>query len=165
MENKTMEVRKALALFDTHSTAKYALVYANDNGRILVKVLDEPYKVSGLGYDDTIALKDVQYRIMDGVLFLRGTKIIHYTLSQIVEIVTPWGKRNVWKISNHERNDNLVEPFKETDVVLRKWIFFKKTIKAIDMDDISNVRKLQGWYLSKEEELYEAAFANFTLRE
>lgn len=156
-----MKIENALSNFNRWN-AKFASLHTYE-GNTTVKILDAPCYVSGRGWDNTIALKDVEYNVLDGILYIKGTRIYHYKLGTILEPVTLWSKRQVWKI-NHKYNDKLVEPFIETDVVIPKWLIFKKTIKGIDFEK-TNLKELKEWYLSKEEFQYEVALSNFTLKE
>jgi hypothetical protein len=153
-----MEIEKALS-YNSHSEAKYASLHTH-KGLSIFRTRTEPYCVSNSGWDDTIALKDVKYIVLEGVLYIKGTVIFHYMLGRVLVPV----KGLIWRI-NHEINDKLVVPLKgEEDIIIRKFLFFKKTIKGIDLNK-ADMKQFTPWLLSKEEHPYEIALSNFQLIE
>lgn len=159
-----MEITKALD-HNSRSETKYATLHTCQ-GVTTFKIRKQLYQVSPRGWDDTIALKDVEYNIIEGVLFLKGTKVYHYSITSILgDLLTSCGKRSIWKL-NDEINNRLAVPFEKEEFVIRKFFFFKKRVMAFNLEKItSNEGKVDTWYLSKDEYPYEIALSNFELIE
>jgi hypothetical protein len=151
-----MEIKTALA-FNGNSTAEYAVLFTNDSQSIL-RICEKPYPASPGG--NKIALKQIRYKILEGTLFIRGTRIYHYDFEHLLYLINTWGPRSLWKII-HKHNDKLVVPFIEEDLVIHRWWWKNKIVKGVDLTD----KEVLNWYLSKEEEPYEIATSNFIVRE
>ena len=164
-----MEIEKKLS-YNSRSTAEYVSL-STYKGCTTFKILKEPYYISPNDrWNDTISLKDVEYNIVDGVLFVKGTRIFHHTLGRILgDLITKRNKRSIWKV-NDNINNQLVEPFVKEDIVIRKFFFFRKTIKAFDLNrmlskDVVLLDEIKTHYLCKFQPQYEVALSNFELIE
>jgi hypothetical protein len=158
-----MEIQKALA-FNGISTAHYAVLFQDGEFRIRTT----PYPV--LPWRDTISLKDVKYKVLEGTLYIQGTRIYYYNFENLLTLIDTWGPRSLFKITYkrdkpgedlYNNNDKLVEPFVEQDLVIHRWWWKNKIIKGVDLTN----KEVLNWYLSKVEEPYEVAISNFIVRE
>lgn len=150
-----MEISQALDN-NRRSTAKYAVISGME-----LTIREEPYYViPNSSWDDSISLKDVEYNIVEGVLYVKGTRIYHYCTSHLLDLINVWGKRCLFKIK-HDRNNRLAEPLKEEDIVIKRWWRENKVVRGIDL----TYKEVPTWHLLKEEYPYEIAISNFKLRE
>lgn len=151
-----MEVQKRLSM-NSQSEAKYAVIVRNKTSNE-VWLGDEPWH--RLPWQEDISLKNVEYNIIEGVLYIKGTQIYYYNFPNILDRILTWGDRSLWTIFK-KNNDKLVEPFVETDVYIKRWWWNNKKMRGIDLTD----KKVYNWYLSKEENECEVALSNFKLVE
>ena len=109
---------------------------------------------------DTIALKDVKYRLEGGILYIQATQIFHENLSRFATYYeTFWAYRNIYIIG--ERQLELLEnPPEIKEVVIKRWWRNNLKFQAYEApEDASN------WFKLKEERSFEVALSNFKLRE
>ncbi len=153
-----MEISKALE-YNQASKVKYAFIDGDTN---VMKVSNDKEFHSSSRYPNDVSLRDVEYVIIEGSLFIRGTRIFHYHFTQLFDLVTIWGERSVYELKSDERNSELETPFEEMDIYIKKW-WGKKKIRGIDFTGILD--EFMGWYKLKKEEPFECAISNFKLLE
>lgn len=151
-----MEVQNAL---DPHSysTADYAVITRNKTS-YEVWIGKSPWCRSP--ESDDVSLKDVKYDIIEGVLYIKGTQIYYYHFDKICTIILTFGSRLLFKI-NSNINANLVEPFVETDIYIKRWWRKNKKVRGVDLTNIDIKERL----LLKKEDPREMALSNFKLVE
>lgn len=155
-----MEVQNKLnnRAFDSQSSSPYAVITRNKTGHE-VWISDSPYY--RVPWSEDISLKNVKYKITEGILYINGMQIYHYNFPNLLDLIEIWGNRSLWTI-NHKYNDKLVEPFVETDIYIKRWWRKNKKVRGVDLTDKVNI---DIWYLSKEENECEIALSNFKLVE
>jgi hypothetical protein len=94
------------------------------------------------------------------VLYIKGTQRFYYKFLEICQPIDIRDNRYLYKI-DYKRNDMLVVPFVEQDLIIKRWWGKTETAKGIDLTG----QKVTIWHLSKEEIPVELAMSNFTLKE
>lgn len=152
-----MEVQNKLG-YNSRSTANYAVIVRNKTGHE-VWIGETPWH--RVPWSEDISLKDVEYNIIEGVLYIKGTQIYYYNRPNLLSLIMTWGDRMLWTV-HHNNNDKLVEPFVETDIYIKRWWRNNKKLRGIDT---TGKEQPLEWYLSKEENECEVALSNFKLVE
>lgn len=109
-----------------------------------------------------ISLKDVQYAIINGVLYIKGIRIYFYNFHNIFEVVTTWGSRLLYTIYE-ERNQKLENPFVAEHIHIKRWWWKNKPFKGFDFTNAG--LPIYQWFKIKREDPYEIAISSFKLIE
>lgn len=140
----------------TRWKADFARLDKNNNEFIIRK---DTYYVS-LWESSNVSLRNVSYKIHEGVLYIKGTRIYFYDLPNLFLDYSSWKKEPYYKIFN-ENNDKLAIPFVETDIYIKKWWRINKWVKGVDLWGA----KIPYWHIAKQEDPFEFAMSSFKLRE
>jgi hypothetical protein len=138
-------------------TADFA--YLNKENREFI-IKKDPYPALPWQNSD-ISLKDVKYKIYEGVLYIKGTRIYYYNIPNLFLDFDSWGSTEPYYEICKLNNDKLVTPFIETDIYVKRWLLPNKWVKGVDLRD-PNILK---WHLAKQEDPFEFAMSSFKLRE
>ena len=153
-----MEIGKVLD--DGASKVKFA--YFDNEVKTFVISNREEF-VGSPRFPQDISLKDVEYKIYEGVLYVHGTRIHHFHFNHIFDLATVWSEKFVYMIISEEKNSQLEHPFEVTDVYIKRWWWKPKKIRGIDLTDVNE--DYHKWYKRKKEEPFEFAISNFKLIE
>lgn len=153
-----MEIGKVL----DNGASKVKFGYFDDELKTFVISNKEEF-VGSPRYPSDISLRDVEYKIYEGVLYVHGTRIFHYHFREIFDLATTWSERFVYMIISEKKNLELETPFEPTDVYIKRWWWKPKKIRGIDLTNVHD--DYYTWYKRKKEEPFEFAISNFKLIE
>ena len=152
-----MEAQKKLS-YSSRSNAKYALIYSGKYGNEIRTSNKHPWCRSDTSSE--MSLKDVEYGVIDGILYIKGIQIYYCHIDNIFNVLTTWGDRTLCTI-NQKYNEKLLYPFIEEDIYIRRWWWKTKKIKGLNITNLNTTK----WHLSKVETPCEITFNVFNLIE
>jgi hypothetical protein len=152
-----MEISKMLQSNPSHK-AKFAFLDKETCEFLILKTPSRNLPWRNL----EISLKDVQYAIINGVLYIKGIRIYYYDFDLIFDSVAFWGSRLLYKI-HEERNQKLEHPHIANDIYIKKWWWKNKKLKGFDFT-VTGLPKDQ-WFKIKKEDPYEIALSSFKIIE
>lgn len=109
--------------------------------------------------DDSISLKNGKYRLEDGVLFIKATRIYWKYLPYYCEREDCWSTKDIF-ILKDEFLESLETPPQAKIKVIKRWWRKDIKIKIIEFKEDD-----PRWYKAKEEFPFEIAIHNFRLNE
>lgn len=109
--------------------------------------------------DDLISLKNGVYRIEEGVLYIKATRIYFGYLPDYCEKEDVWSPRAIYW-PDEKFLLSLENPPKVKEVIIKRWWRNNKKIQAIELSEDD-----PRWYKAKTEHEFEIAISNFVLNE
>jgi hypothetical protein len=109
--------------------------------------------------EDYISLKGGEYRIENGILYIKASRIFWKKISRYCEEVDVFGLRKIY-LPNESFQENVENPPEVRTVVIKRWWRNNKKIQAIELFENDPI-----WYKQKQEFPFEMAIENFRLNE
>lgn len=141
--------------YETAFKSKYGHLFLGEDNNIL-NILDVPTH-DNRGESINYAIKDVEYSIVDGILYIRAKRMEYYYFGQFMEDIDIWSSRSICVITNESRNQELELPIVPTEIIIKRWWRKNKKIMGIENPE--------RWHKIKEEKEFEVALSNFIVVE
>jgi len=101
--------------------------------------------------NNSVLLKNVKYKIIKNILYIKGTRIYQSHLIRISEFLDLWSNRYIY-ILNENFCKLLENPPQHSDVIIHRLLLKNKTIKALEVPLEDDLYSDKYYYKHKQED-------------
>ena len=118
----------------------------------------------------TISLKNGVYKILEGVIYIKATRILYETVDHFAEKLDKWNLSSYIYLMDQEQLDALENPPVLKDIRIKRWLRKDKWIQGYEVPYVGMFEENQTvenmkWFKCKMELPFEYATSRFVLME